>query len=92
MKEPAQTLIGELERVVSTLPDAVLHPGLGAGAVKRFEAVMGVAPPPGLAAFLAAHNGGVLAPELRILTLEESAARLGGGRGTPGAPSAASPS
>ena len=84
MKEPAQTLIGELERVVSTLPDAVLYPGLGAGAVKRFEAVMGAAPPPGLAAFLAAHNGGTLGPELRILTLEESSARLGGARGTAG--------
>jgi tetratricopeptide (TPR) repeat protein len=88
MKEPAQTLIGELERVVSTLGGAVLYPGLGAGAVKRFETVMGVKPPPGLGAFLAAHNGGVLGPELRILTLEESAARLGAARGAPGAAAA----
>ena len=30
MREPAQTLVGELERIVSALPDAVLFPGLGA--------------------------------------------------------------
>ena len=31
MQEPAQTLVGELERIVSALPDAVLFPGLGRG-------------------------------------------------------------
>src|SRR3954469_5303994 len=84
MKEPAQTLIGEVERVVSTLPDAVLYPGLGLQAVQRFEGAMGVAPPPGLAAFLTAHDGGVLGPDARLLTFEESSGRARGTRPTPG--------
>ena len=62
MREPAQTLVGELERIVSALPDAVLFPGLGAEGQRRFAAAMGVPPPPGLATFLAAHDGGILAP------------------------------
>src|SRR4249920_589518 len=78
MKEPVQTLIGEVERVVSTLPDAVLLPGPGADGPRRFEARMGMAPPPGLAAFLTAHDGGVLGSEVRLLSLEESMGRLGG--------------
>jgi tetratricopeptide (TPR) repeat protein len=84
MKEPAQTLIGEFERVVSTLPDAVLYPGLGAEASRRFETAMGVAPPPGLAAFLMAHDGGVLGREARLLTFEQAAARARGTRSVPG--------
>jgi len=79
MREPAQTLIGELERIVSALPDAVLFPGLGVDGPRRFAAVMGVPPPPGLAAFLAAHDGGILSPDARLLTLEEAAARLNAG-------------
>jgi len=50
MKEPARTLIGEIERVVSALPDTVLFQGLGADGLQRFQAIMGMAPPPGLAA------------------------------------------
>jgi tetratricopeptide (TPR) repeat protein len=84
MKEPAQTLIGEVERVVSTLPDAVLYPGLGSEAVRRFQAAMGVAPPPGLAAFLAAHDGGLLGAEARLLTFEQAAGRARGTRPTLG--------
>jgi tetratricopeptide (TPR) repeat protein len=80
MKEPAQTLIGEIERAVSTLPDAVLFPGLGPDGSRRFGAAMGMAPPPGLANFLAAHDGGILGPDTRILTLEEASARLTGRR------------
>ena len=45
---------------------------------------MGVAPPPGLAAFLAAHDGGVLGPETRLLTMDEAAGRVSGSRRTPG--------
>ena len=89
MKEPAQTLIGEDERVVSALPDAVLFPGSGGDGLRRFEAAMGAPPPPGLAAFLAAHDGGVLGSEVRLLTLEEAAGRLGGrslGAGAPWPP------
>jgi tetratricopeptide (TPR) repeat protein len=40
---------------------------------------MGVSPPPGLATFLAAHDGGVLAPDARLLTIDEAVTRLGGG-------------
>jgi len=78
MREPAQTLVGELERIVSALPDAVLFPGLGAEGPRRFTAAMGVAPPPGLATFLAAHDGGILAADVRLLTLDEASARLSG--------------
>jgi tetratricopeptide (TPR) repeat protein len=81
MREPAQTLVGELERIVSALPDAVLFPGLGVDGQRRFAAAMGVPPPPGLATFLAAHDGGLLAPDTRLLTLDEAAARVTGGAG-----------
>jgi tetratricopeptide (TPR) repeat protein len=81
MREPAQTLVGELERIVSALPDAVLFPGLGADGQRRFAAAMGVPPPPGLATFLAAHDGGLLAPDTRLLMLDEAAARVSGGAG-----------
>src|SRR3954447_831940 len=78
MKEPAQTLMGEVERVVSTLPDAVLYPGLGAEAARRFEGTMHLPPPPGLSAFLAAHDGGQLGPEVRLLTFAQSTDRIAG--------------
>src|SRR5262245_44934199 len=84
MREPAQTLVGELERIVSALPDAVLFPGLGAEGQRRFAAAMGVPPPPGLATFLAAHDGGVLSPDTRLLTIDEASQRLTGGHGPGG--------
>jgi tetratricopeptide (TPR) repeat protein len=84
MREPARTLIGEIERVVSALPDAVLFRPAGADAVGRFHALMGMAPPPGLAAFLAAHDGGLLGTDTRLLTVEEAAARVTGKRRTAG--------
>jgi len=84
MKEPARTLIGEIERVVSALPDAVLFRGVPPDGLARFQAVMGMAPPPGLAAFLAAHDGGLLGPETRLLTMDEAVARVSGARRTPG--------
>jgi len=83
MREPAQTLIGEIERVVSALPDAVLFPGLGPDGPRRFAVAMGVPAPPGLAAFLAAHDGGVLPPDAKLLTLDESTARVKGARAEP---------
>jgi len=73
-------LIGEIERVVSALPDAVLFGPAGPDAVARFQALMAVAPPPGLAAFLAAHDGGLLSSDTRILTVDEAAARVSGKR------------
>jgi tetratricopeptide (TPR) repeat protein len=84
MKEPARTLIGEIERVVSALPDAVLFRGAGPDWLGRFQAVMRVAPPPGLAALLDAHDGGLLGPETRLLTVDEAVARVSGSRRTPG--------
>src|ERR1700690_1205586 len=84
MKEPARTLIGEIERVVSALPDGVLFQGVGAGALERFQSIMGVAPPPGLAAFLTAHDGGLLGSEARLLTVDESVARATGAKRPPG--------
>jgi tetratricopeptide (TPR) repeat protein len=84
MKEPARTLIGEIERVVSALPDTVLFHGAGADGLQRFAAIMGVEPPPGLAAFLTAHDGGLLGPEARLLTVAESVARVTGVKRTPG--------
>ncbi|HTB59065.1 MAG TPA: hypothetical protein VLC06_14400, partial [Polyangia bacterium] len=84
MKEPARTLIGEIERVVSALPDAVLFRGAPPDGLARFQAVMGMAPPPGLAAFIAAHDGGLLGPETRLLTMDEAVARVSGARRTPG--------
>ena len=80
MKEPAQTLIGEIERAVSTLPDAVLFPGLGPDGSRKFTAAMGLAPPAGVANFLTAHDGGILGSETRLLTLEEATARVSGRR------------
>jgi hypothetical protein len=84
MKEPARTLIGEIERVVSALPDAVLFRGASPDGLTRFQAVMGMAPPPGLAAFLSAHDGGLLGPETKLLTMDEALARVSGTRRTAG--------
>jgi tetratricopeptide (TPR) repeat protein len=75
VKDPARTLLGQIEREASSLPGATLYPGAGSDARARFEAAMGQPPPPGLEAFLAAHDGGVLGPDARILTIEEAAKR-----------------
>ena len=75
MKDPARTLLGQIEREVASLPGASLYPGAGSDAGARFEAAMGLAPPPGLAAFLAAHDGGVLGTDVRLLGLEEASKR-----------------
>src|SRR5882672_6165532 len=75
MKDPARTLLGQIEREVASLPGASLYPGAGSDAGARFQAIMGLPPPPGLAAFLAAHDGGVLGADVRILGLDESSKR-----------------
>jgi tetratricopeptide (TPR) repeat protein len=75
MKDPAQTLLGEVEREVAALAGASLFPGVGTDASRRFAAVAGSPPPPGLAAFLAAHDGGILGPEVRLLSLDEATHR-----------------
>jgi len=81
MREPAQTLVGELERIVSALPDAVLFPPPGPDGQRRFAAAMAVPPPPGLATLLAAHDGGILGPDTRLLTIDEAASRVAGRSG-----------
>jgi tetratricopeptide (TPR) repeat protein len=75
MVDPANTLIGELEREVAALPGASLLPGAGADAARRFQGIMGRRPPPGFAAFLNAHDGGVLGAGIRLFTLAEAAQR-----------------
>jgi tetratricopeptide (TPR) repeat protein len=75
MKDPARTLLGQVEREVAALPGASLYPGAGSDVGARFEALMGLPPPPGLAAFLAAHDGGVLGADVRLLSLDEAAKR-----------------
>ncbi len=75
MKDPARTLLGQVEREVAALPGASLYPGAGSDVGARFEALMGLPPPPGLAAFLAAHDGGVLGPDVRLLSLDQAAKR-----------------
>src|SRR5258708_7486902 len=75
MKDPAQTLLGEVEREVALLPGASLFPGAGSDAGVNFAALMGLAPPPGMAAFLTAHDGGVLGTDVRLLSLDEASQR-----------------
>ena len=75
MVDPAKTLIGELEREVSALTSASLYPGAGSDAAARFHAAMGRWAPPGFAAYLSAHDGGVLGPDIKLFTLAESAQR-----------------
>src|SRR5579863_6394997 len=75
MKDPARTLLGQIEREVASLSGASLYAGVGSDAGSRFEAAMGRPPPPGLEAFLTAHDGGVLGPDVRILSLDEAAKR-----------------
>jgi tetratricopeptide (TPR) repeat protein len=81
MKDPVQTLLGEVEREVAALPGAALFPGNGRDAERLFAALAGSAPPPGLAAFLVAYDGGVLGPEVKLLSLDEAARRRSTGTG-----------
>ncbi|HTA19786.1 MAG TPA: tetratricopeptide repeat protein [Polyangia bacterium] len=72
MKDPARTLLGQVEREVAALAGASLFPGAGSDVAARFQSVMGLPPPPGLAAFWAAHDGGVLGVDVRLLGFEEA--------------------
>ncbi|HVZ75535.1 MAG TPA: tetratricopeptide repeat protein [Polyangia bacterium] len=75
MKDPARTLLGEIEREVAGLPGASLAPPASTDASARFAGVMGAAAPPGLAAFLASHDGGALGPDVKLFSLDEAARR-----------------
>jgi len=76
MVDPVRTLVGALERELAAVPGVSLLPGLGADADSRFAAIFGGPPPPGLKAFLAAHDGGRLPGGSKLLTLAEAAERL----------------
>jgi len=76
MVDPVRTLVGALERELAAVPGVSLLPGGGADAASRFAATFGSAPPPGLKAFLVAHDGGRLPGGSRLLTLAEAAAKL----------------
>jgi tetratricopeptide (TPR) repeat protein len=87
MVDPARTLIGDLEREAAALPGASLFPGAGLDASDRFAGAMGRRPPPGFAAFLSAHDGGILGREIKLYTLAEATQRHKGserGGGQPG--------
>ena len=60
MVDPVRTLVGALERELAAIPGATLYPGAGADAAQKFRAIFGSDSPPGLTAFLAAHDGGRL--------------------------------
>jgi len=76
MVDPVRTLVGALERELAAVPGVSLLPGAGADAASRFAASFGSTPPPGLQAFLAAHDGGRLPGGARLLTVAEGAERL----------------
>ena len=76
MVDPVRTLVGALERELAAVPGVSLLAGAGADAASRFAATFGSAPPPGLKAFLAAHDGGRLPGDARLLTLAQAAEKL----------------
>src|SRR5829696_3842649 len=79
MVDPVRTLLLEIETEIGRLPGAKLSAsGGGAGGTRdeRFKELFGRVPPPGFAAFLARHDGGLLAPEVRLLSWDESLRRL----------------
>src|SRR5690242_10463638 len=76
MVDPVRTLVGALERELAAVPGVSLLPGAGAEASSRFAAIFGSAPPPGLKAFLVAHDGGRLPGGSKLLTLAEAAERM----------------
>jgi tetratricopeptide (TPR) repeat protein len=78
MVDPVRTLVGALERELVAVPGALLYPGAGADAAQRFHRVFGGDPPPGLAAFLTAHDGGRLAAESELLTLADATTKFQG--------------
>ncbi|HEX3694752.1 MAG TPA: tetratricopeptide repeat protein [Polyangia bacterium] len=75
MVDPAHTLLGEIERAISSLPGAILHPASGRANARSLEAAMGRRPPPGLLAFVAAHDGGLLGNDIVLLTVAEAQRR-----------------
>ena len=76
MKEPAQTLIGELEREVSALAGRVLFPGAGPDAAGAFQAAMGRwRRRPGWRLSWRRTTAACSGPTSKLLTLDEAAQR-----------------
>jgi tetratricopeptide (TPR) repeat protein len=79
MVDPVRTLLLEIESEIERLPGARLAPAAGTSPVvreERFKDLFGRGAPPGFAAFIARHNGGVLAEDVRLLSFEESLRRV----------------
>src|SRR5690242_4796664 len=81
MVDPVRALLLEIETEIDRLPGAALAApaaGSGAGAARdeRWKELFGRVPPPGFAAFLARHDGGLLAADVRLLSWDESLRRL----------------
>jgi tetratricopeptide (TPR) repeat protein len=79
MVDPVRTLLLEIESEIERLPGARLAPAGGMGAAareERFKDLFGRSPPPGFAAFMARHNGGVLSEDARLFSFEESLRRV----------------
>ncbi len=73
MLDPVRTLLLAIEEEVAALPGASLAPAPGAAdRATKFADQFGQQPPPGYAGFLARYDGGVIAPELRLFSFEES--------------------
>jgi tetratricopeptide (TPR) repeat protein len=92
MVDPVRTLLLEIESEIERLPGARLAPAAGTSPAvreERFKDLFGRGAPPGFAAFIARHNGGVLAEDVRLLSFEESLRRVReaerGGEGSGGA-------
>ncbi|MEA2700034.1 MAG: hypothetical protein QOI66_4305 [Myxococcales bacterium] len=75
MVDPAQTLLGEIERAIAGLPGATLYPPSGRSTARSLETAMGRRPPPGYLAFHAAHDGGLLGSDISLLTVAEAQSR-----------------
>lgn len=78
MVDPVRALLLEIETEIDRLPGAALAAPAAAGPAReeRWKELFGRQPPPGFTAFLNRHDGGILAPEVRLLSWDESLRRL----------------
>jgi tetratricopeptide (TPR) repeat protein len=81
MVDPVRALLLEIETEIDRLPGAALSgpaTGAAAGAARdeRWKELFGRVPPPGFAAFVDRHDGGVLSSDVRLLSWDESLRRL----------------
>jgi len=81
MVDPVRALLLEIETEIDRLPGAALAaPAAGGPAAsareERWKELFGRGLPPGFTAFLGRHDGGVLAPDVRLLSWDESLRKL----------------